>query len=327
MKRNLTICVAAVLMMGLIAAAIQAGAVFSDMDRFFLSGDGRISLFSEKNGESFAGPYRQGRAGYDQTAIKGIHRVFGAPYDPEFSRLSLRLIEFLDFLEDRLCHGARITITSGYRNPDYNAKLRKHGILAAKASLHQYGMAADLKMDGVPARQIWDYVKGLGFGGTGFYHGETVHVDVGPARSWDEKTSGVGTGISSANKLIGLVTDYDVYLPGEMMTLRFIRMTAFPIGVAQEFALDLQTGTGGSDEVMSFKPSFSISTVSACPQFNDISQMASIRWPLPKELPPGRYKVRARFCNCPWEDMPPEISTPEFEIGKLVELSQQEADL
>jgi uncharacterized protein YcbK (DUF882 family) len=327
MKRNFAICVAAVLVMGLIAATVQAGAVFPDMCRFFLSGDGWISLTSEKSGESFAGQYRQGRAGYDQTALEGIHRVFGAPYDPAFSRLSLRLIEFLDFLEDRLCHGARITITSGYRNPDYNAKLRKQGILAAKASLHQYGMAADLKMDGVPARRIWDYVKGLGFGGTGFYHGETVHVDVGPARSWDEKTSGVGTGISSANKLIGLVTDYDVYLPGEMMSLRFIRMTAFPIGVGQEFALDLQTGTGGSDEVIRFKPSFSVSTESTCPEFNDMSEMASIHWHLPKELPPGRYKVRARFCNCPWEDMPPEISTPEFEIGKPVELYQQEPDL
>jgi hypothetical protein len=232
------------------------------------------------------------------------------------------LIEFLDFLEDRLCHGTRITISSGYRNPDYNAKLRNQGILAAKASLHQYGMAVDLKMDGVPAKRIWDYVKGLGFGGTGFYHGETVHVDVGPARSWDEKTSGVGTGISNANKLIGLVTDYDVYLPGEMMSLRFIRMTAFPIGVGQEFALDLQTGTGGSDEVIRFKPSFSVSTESTCPEFNDMSEMASICWQLPKELPPGRYKIRARFCNCPWEDMPPEISTPEFEIGKPVELSQ-----
>jgi len=323
MKRIFPIYAAPVLVLGLIAVALQAATVSPDIDRFFLSGDGRISLTSEKNGESFAGRYRQGRAGYDQTAIEAIHRVFGAPYDPAFSRLSLRLIEFLDFLEDRLCHGVRITIASGYRNPDYNAKLRKQGILAAKASLHQYGMAADLKMDGVPARRIWDYVKALGFGGAGYYHGETVHVDVGPARSWDEKTSGVGTGISSANKLIGLVTDYDVYLPGEMMSLRFIRMTAFPIGVAQEFALDLQKGTGGSDEVIRFKPSFSASTESTCPEFNDISQMASIHWQLPNELPPGRYKVRARFCNCAWEDMPPEISTPEFEIGKPVELSHQ----
>ena len=111
------------------------------------------------------------------------------------------------------------------------------GKLAAKASLHQYGMAADLKMEGVPARRVWEYVKALGFGGTGYYHGQTVHIDVGPARSWDEKTSGVGTGISEDNKLIGIVTDFDRYRAGETITLRFTRMTAFPIGVAPQFDL------------------------------------------------------------------------------------------
>ena len=46
---------------------------------------------------------------------------------------------------------------------------------------------------------------------TGYYHGDVVHIDVGPARFWDETTSGVGTGISDGNKLIGIITDYDVY--------------------------------------------------------------------------------------------------------------------
>lgn len=322
MKRIFPIYAVAVLVLGLITASLQAETVLTDTGRFFLSGDGRISLTSEKSGESFDGRYRKGRESYDPTAMEAIHRVFDAPYDPALSSLSLRLIEFLDFLEDRLCHGARITISSGYRNPDYNAKLRNQGMLAAKASLHQYGMAADLKMDGVPARRIWDYVKSLGFGGAGYYHGETVHVDVGPARSWDEKTSGVGTEISIANKLIGLVTEYDVYFPGEMVSLRFIRMTAFPIGVAQEFALDLQSETGGSVEVLKFKPSFSVSTESPCPQFNHMGQMASIHWQMPAEMPLGRYKVRARFCDCPWDDMPPEISTAEFEIAKPAELSK-----
>ena len=63
--------------------------------------------------------------------------------------LSLRLIEFLDYLEDHLNKGAKITITSGYRKPKYNTMLRDKGNLAAKASLHQYGMAADLKIEGV----------------------------------------------------------------------------------------------------------------------------------------------------------------------------------
>lgn len=314
MKRILPICVAVLLIPALIVAAEQTATTLPDVGRFFHSGDGRINLYNEKSGESFAGMYRSGGSTYDPTAMNTIYRVFDAPANPKHNTLSLRLIEFLDFLEDRLCPGARITISSGYRNPTYNTKLRKQGRLAAQASLHQYGMAADLKINGVPAKRIWDYVRELRFGGTGYYHGETVHVDVGPARSWDEKTSGVGTGISRNNKLIELVTDYDIYLPGELVELRFIRMTAFPIGVLPEFVLERQTGQGGSNEVITFEPSFLIQTQGACPQFYDISQMASVRWQLPKDLPPGRYKVRAQFCNRVWTDMPAQVLSSEFEI-------------
>lgn len=314
MNRTLPTWVGAVVLLGMIAVAAQAHSDVSDVGRFFFSGDGRISLVNEKNGESFAGRYRIGRASYDQAALEAICRVFGAPYEPRQMSLSLRLIEFLDLLEERLGPGARITIISGYRSPAYNMKLRKRGGLVAKASLHQYGMAADLKMEGVPARRIWEYVKELGFGGAGYYHGDAVHIDVGPARTWDEKTSGVGTGISDDNKLIGLVTDYDVYRPGEMMTLRFIRMTAFPIGVSSEFALDRQDNQDGPREVAIFNPFFALTVQDACPRFADIGQMATIGWRLPADLPAGRYKIRAKFCDNPWDDMPPEISTAEFEI-------------
>jgi uncharacterized protein YcbK (DUF882 family) len=298
----------------MVSAGATDATVSPDVRRFFFVGDGQISLVTEKSGESFAGRYRLGSGCYDEAAIGAICCVFGAPHNHQATGLSLRLIEYLDFLEDRLCPGARITVCSGYRKPEYNRQLRDRGALAAKASLHQYGMAADLRMDGVPAKRLWDYVKALGFGGAGYYHGDLVHVDVGPARSWDEKTSGVGTGISDHNKLIGLVTDYDVYLAGEMITLRFIRMTAFPIGVACEFVLDRETGPGGVTQVAVFEPSFAVSAGGECRRFDDIPQMASIRWRLQRELPPGRYRVRARFCDNPWDDMPSEVSTPEFEI-------------
>jgi uncharacterized protein YcbK (DUF882 family) len=285
-----------------------------DGDRFFIHGDGRIKLINEKTGESFAGKYRIDLGNYDPSAMEAICRVFNAPCESQKQVLSLRLIEFLDFLQDRLRPGARITITSGYRSPEYNTKVRQQGGLAAKASLHQYGMAVDLEIEGFPARRLWEYVKALGFGGAGYYHGKTVHIDVGPARSWDEKTSGVGTGISNDNKLIGLVVNYDVYLPGEPIAMRFIRMTAFPIGVATEFSLSRRKEQGGSQKVTVFKPIFAITAEGPCSKFADIDQMASIRWRLPAKLSAGRYQIRAEFCDNPWEEMPPEISTPEFEI-------------
>lgn len=307
------------LLPALAVAAAQAETALPESVRFFHSGDGWIDLFGEKNGESFTGKYRSAGAKYDRSAIEAICRIFDAPYDSTHSALSLRLIEFLDFLEDRLSPGARITVSSGYRSPAYNIMLRNRGGLAAKASLHQYGMAADLKMTGVSAKHIWDYVKGLGFGGAGYYHGETVHVDVGPARSWDEKTSGVGTDISSNNKLIGLVTDYDIYLPGELIDLRFIRMTAFPIGVSTEFFLERQTNPDGSDAVVMFRPALYIKAQGPCPQFNEIEQMAVTRWRLPKKLPPGRYRIRARFCDRVWDSMPEHVLTPEFRIVRFEE--------
>jgi len=315
MTRTPTLILAAVLLL-LICGFHGQPVAASDVTRFFFSGDGQINLFGKKSGESFIGQYRQGQA-YDPQAMAAINRVFGAPNIQGQNELSLRLIEFLDLLQDRLNPGGRITITSGYRSPTYNTSLRDQGKLAAKASLHQYGMAADLIMEGVPAKRVWEYVKALGFGGTGYYHGQTVHIDVGPARSWDEKTSGVGTGISEDNKLIGIVTDFDRYRAGEAITLRFTRMTAFPIGVTPQFNLIRRSHKGKSEPtVIRFVPSFAVATEGECPRFFDIDQMAHIRWKIPSDLNPGRYAIRTRFCEHRWNAMPRDITTPEFEINR-----------
>jgi len=313
MKQALFSLLTAILVLGL-AAPDTLGSEPPYKSRFFHSGDGQINLVSEKNKHFFNGIYRTTPGRYDAKALAAIHKVFGAPYNPGLPSISLRLIEYLDHLQDRLSPGARITITSGYRNPEYNANLRKRGALAAKASLHQYGMAVDLIMDGVPARRLWDYAKKFGFGGAGYYHGRTVHLDVGPTRSWDEKSSGVGTGISDDNKLIGIVTDYDFYLPNDLMTLRFTRMTAFPIGVTTTFTLERRPATGPLEQVARFEPEFTIPVKNPCPVFADIAQMDAIHWRLPKALQQGRYLIRARFCDNPWGEMPREITTPEFVI-------------
>jgi uncharacterized protein YcbK (DUF882 family) len=316
MKTTLEFGIAALLILGFVAANCLASENTTDVSRYFYHGDGWISLVSDKNGISFNGQYRKSKGIYDEKALKTIYRLFGAEKDRPLSTISLRLIEFLDYLEDNLHPGARITIVSGWRSPQYNTDLRNKGRLAAKASLHQYGMAADLKIKGTSSKRVWKTVKKLGFGGTGYYKGELVHIDVGPARSWDEKTSGVGTDISTQNKLIGLVTDYDIYLPGEMIDLRFIRMTAFPIGVNPEFVLEKVEKNGQSKEITRFKPSFEIAAKNQCPQFSDIGQMMGICWKLTNDILPGRYKIRASFCQRLWEDMPTEIFTPEFVINR-----------
>jgi uncharacterized protein YcbK (DUF882 family) len=298
----------------LLAASAAVVAAEPAPTRFFFSGDGRLQLASRKNPATFDGVYRLGGGGYDPQALRAIHRVFDAPFEPDKPNLSLRLIEFLDYLQDCLGPGARITITSGYRSPAYNRRVRQGGGLAAKASLHQYGMAADFIMEAVPSRQVWETVQQLGFGGTGYYQGETVHVDVGPARAWDQRTSGVGTGISDDNKLIGLVADYDIYPPESIVRMRFIRMTAFPIGVSAEFTLRRRSAAGAVLQTYPFRPEFNQPVPGPCPQLADIDQMAAIRWRMTAGLPAGNYDIQARFCDPRWDRMPRSVATAVFEI-------------
>jgi uncharacterized protein YcbK (DUF882 family) len=296
-------------------AAAQPVSAQPPASRFFFSGDGIIRLASEKNENTFSGRYRDADGDYRRAALESIAAVLDAPFDPSRQVISLRLIEYLDYLEDRLNPGARLTITSGYRAPQYNASLRARGALAAKASLHQYGMAVDLVMEGVSAKRLWETVREIGFGGAGYYHGRSVHVDVGPARFWDETTSGVGTGISDDNKLIGIVTDFDVYRPGQAVVLTFIRMTAFPIGVREQFHLipDRPSADDG-DDGLPFDLPCPVPVANRCAQFADIDQMAGLRWQLPATTSPGRYRIRAAFCDPRWNQMPASVRTPVFEI-------------
>lgn len=312
MCRNLRLAMSVVFLFWELLVA-NSWAEGPSLSRFFYSGDGHINLFSEKSGAAFKGRYRTGPGCFDRAALEAISLVFNSPTVPEME-LSLRLIAFLDFLEDKLRPGARITIVSGYRDPEYNTSLIQKGFLAAKGSLHQYGMAADIKIEGVSPQRLWNFIKTLKFGGAGYYHGDIVHVDVGPARSWDERTSGVGTGISDDNKLIALWTDFDRYLPGETMVLRFIRMTAFPIGVARKFRLEAEGMSEKDEPLATFEPIFPVTVEEACPRFTDIAQMSFIRCGLPNNLPSGRYILRAQFCDNEWKDMPPQVVTPVFAV-------------
>ncbi len=287
--------------------------------RFFYSGDGKISLRSAKSGAVFSGIYRNPDGTYKIDAIRRINAVFGASPSPlagegqgEGEIISLRLVEFLDHLQDKFGPAKTLTIVSGYRSPEYNTTLRENGALAGKASLHQYGMATDFSMAGVSSKAIWEYVRDLKFGGAGYYHGKNVHIDVGPARWWDETSSKVGTDIADENKLIMLVADRDVYKRGEAMNLMFARMTAWPIGVQPEFVLE-QTG-GKTIKKIIPSPLAGEGQGDGCHIFIDWRPMLKMQWRIPADLAPGRYTIRAKFCDKQWEAMPAEITTSEFVV-------------
>ncbi len=76
-------------------------------------------------------------------------------------------------------------VISGYRSPATNAMLRQRSPGVAGSSLHLQGRALDLRMPGVPTRELRDIALRLARGGVGYYEAsDFVHVDTGRVRWW-----------------------------------------------------------------------------------------------------------------------------------------------
>ena len=74
-----------------------------------------------------------------------------------------------------------LLIHSGYRTLKTNANTEG----AVRNSMHLYGKAADLHMQGVPASYVAQLGQYLGGGGVGYYATKNfVHIDSGRLRTW-----------------------------------------------------------------------------------------------------------------------------------------------
>lgn len=181
-----------------------------------LKNDGRIALFGYHEGKYLDATYRVDNR-YDLNALAEISQLMRSR-DESGLKIDSRLIELIDHIQDHF--GAEtIEVISGYRSPKYNRSLKMEGRGVAEESLHMEGKAADIHLDEVREEDVFEYVKGLGVGGTGLYPRHNfVHVDVGRVRSWREAPPGgrilVGTE-NNPNPLWAPGTDKDVYERGD----------------------------------------------------------------------------------------------------------------
>ena len=272
-------------------------------DRYFLSGDGTVSLTNPKTHSSARVRYRSSDGTYPTEARQQIDRLFGVAEDSG-DHISLRLISALDFIEDRF--QLPIVLISGYRSQEYNDNLRAKGGGAAKASLHIEGMAADIHVRKSLAAKIWGVVKDMGCCGIGFYGGDSVHVDTGPARYWTQATSKVRTNISENNKSIMVRTDEDIYLPGEKVEVKLARVTAYPVSVVPTFVVN---GNSGSPRDFTFE-----GQSGTCVPVRNATER-SFTWRVPDDLPPeGKVQIQLRFCDKQFAEMPDQIVSNVIEI-------------
>lgn len=252
--------------------------------RYFLEGDGSVHLINAKTGQGGTIRYRDPDGSYLKKGQSEVNRIFGIPAHSQ-EKTSLRLIALLDFLEDHFKSPA-IKIVSGYRSPEYNDGLRNKGRLAAKTSMHIEGMAADIEIEGVNGKALWDYVRSLDCCGAGYYHGRGIHIDVGNSRFWDEKTTKVDQDLGGHNKLLLLRTEYDYYQSGEKVGLSISRVTDYPIGIRSKELFPKE----------------------GCHTLPDRKSAKNLIWELPKDFKKGeKIQMKFKICNKDFPEMPDQI--------------------
>ncbi len=214
--------------------------------RFFLSGDGFLEIENAHTHEKVSVRYRDASGAYSNDALEKIEALFRSRGDGERTRVSLRLLELIDYLEDRE-RPRRLLLISGYRSEGYNAAVIARGGQASRASLHTEGLAADLRFEGVDHRELWLRVRELDCCGAGYYRKSGfLHLDTGRPRFWEETTSRVGENLSKGNARIIARTDFDRYdeLRGLEATLHTITLRPLRISSGARLVRD-----GGAGEL------------------------------------------------------------------------------
>ena len=143
---------------------------------------GAVQTEAALNQESYSG----GSEFLPYTAINGYNLdgklIFLGHTDP---RISPQLGQILENLSDS--YGQKLTITSAYRSPAYNAKVG-----GAKKSVHQQGLACDVVMRNTTKDQRLDFIRkaaAVGIKGLGLYFSSGsganfIHCDLGATRQW-----------------------------------------------------------------------------------------------------------------------------------------------
>lgn len=291
------------LLAAFLATLAFSGPLRADASRFFLVGDGTLSIAGQKI------TFREVDGSYDSAGLKRINAIFGANGSEPEEQMDLRFIEILDYVQDQL-KGGSYSLKSGYRSPRLNQSLRNKGKLAAQSSMHIEAAAGDLILGGVNSEAVYDFVKGLDCCGIGFYHGRHFHMDTGPSRYWDETSSKTEDKSPQENEKIILQPEFDRYASGDAMRMKFMRVTNYPIGVAPQVEI-LRAEDSKSQGNLSLSKN-----AKECLIVQDRRQARTLSADLPK-LQPGRYVLKVNFCNrYDYSKMPESILTRAFEIRK-----------
>lgn len=166
---------------------------FMDKDGNGFTGDGRVIPFflvwKLKSGDAFEpegekpmveiNAYSKAKDGGKKLSTNFAVKEFACKDGSDAVLVAPRLVMVLQSLRSHFC--AAVTINSGYRTPQYNARVG-----GVTDSQHCYGTAADISVRGQTPAAVAAYARELmpDWGGVGVYAGQGfTHIDVRETRS------------------------------------------------------------------------------------------------------------------------------------------------
>lgn len=281
--------------------------------RFFLMGDGRVVIKNAHNGRVVDVRYVDDQGKMVDAAFTEIDRVFGFPTIESAEHVSFRTIAMLDYFSDLFAPKKTIVLTSGYRSPTYNQKIRDQGGTVAKTSTHIDGMALDFYLDGVSGREMWETIRHKDCCGVGHYGGNVIHLDSGKPRFWETATSKVRTGASDFNQFIYLSTEYDRYQHNQHIRMFFTSVSDFGFGIKTDFSFVMDKD--GEEKMTRGKIYQGGRPVKQdCLKISTRKDARFIETVIPQNLKPGEYRIKVDFCDKPFVEMPDQTVTNGMEI-------------
>jgi uncharacterized protein YcbK (DUF882 family) len=143
-----------------------------------------LSFYNVHTGESLRTVYfEQGQ--YVPGALLEVNYFFRDFRANEVKPIDPRLLDLLHRINRALATSQPFNLISGYRSAATNAWLASQSEGVARHSLHMYGMAADISVQGRSLALLRAVAWAMWSGGVGYYpRSNFVHVDTGRVRHW-----------------------------------------------------------------------------------------------------------------------------------------------
>jgi uncharacterized protein YcbK (DUF882 family) len=143
-----------------------------------------LSFYNLHTGESLKKVYYEnGR--YVPGALLEVNYFFRDFRANEVKAIDPQLLDLLNRIHCALNTSQPFNLISGYRSPATNAWLASQSEGVAHHSLHVYGMASDINVQGRSLVLLQAVALAMRGGGVGYYpRSDFVHVDTGRVRRW-----------------------------------------------------------------------------------------------------------------------------------------------